>query len=285
MWCRPRFAANRSSTTSGGLKDLGRFVAKRQAPSNAKPSNINSKEIKSMEFSRRLNWRHNFVSLSVSVSFFFDFGCTGEHDRGEAFWCFLHLRKHTTATTLIHRWPSHALPIPWTRLSPVTSWLFSFSKTSWRNASWLQRLQRLQHWLFRSDEVWQLYTNMMNFSLNHWRWTKPLSKTPEGWCPRVHDPRHPKTMTGDNEGGTSASHEQNHIIVYWSLYKSKWFKMYQDQNQSGHKWHKLGVNSSEICKILQDQGIHGTKHRLGTWTWNMSSSLRISPHWEVIPNV
>jgi hypothetical protein len=71
MWCRPRFAANRSSTTSGGLKDLGRFVAKRQAPNNAKPSNINSKEIKSMEFSRQLNWRHNFVSLSVSVSLFF----------------------------------------------------------------------------------------------------------------------------------------------------------------------------------------------------------------------
>ena len=46
--------------------------------------------------------------------------------------------------------------------------------------------------------------SMMNFSLNHWRWTKPLSKTPEGWCPRVHDPRHPKTMTGDNKGGTSA---------------------------------------------------------------------------------
>ena len=122
---------------------------------SAKPSNINSKEIKSMEFSRRLNWRHNFVSLSVCQFRFHYLTLDAQENMTEVklFDAFCIYKKRTTATTLIHRWPSHALPIPWTRLSPVTSWLFSFSKTSWRNASWLQRLQRLQHWLFGSDEV------------------------------------------------------------------------------------------------------------------------------------
>jgi hypothetical protein len=116
MWCRPRFAANRSSTTSGGLKDLGRFVAKRQAPNNAKPSNINSKEIKSMEFSRQLNWRHNFVSLSVSVSLFFYLWM---HRRTWQRWNFLMLFASTKTHHRNYLDSSMALPCPPHPLDPA----------------------------------------------------------------------------------------------------------------------------------------------------------------------
>ena len=96
----------------------------------AMPSNINSKEIKSMEFWMLLNWRDTFTTSGSARQFRFDFflqtlDWAQEHDRNETFWCFLHLQKH-----------SGSVWIPWTRLSPVTSWLFRFSKTAWRNVSW-----------------------------------------------------------------------------------------------------------------------------------------------------
>ena len=63
-------AANRSSTTSGGLKDLGRFVAKRQAPS-AKQCQAKQHQLKGNQIDGVLKAAQLATQLRQFVSFGF----------------------------------------------------------------------------------------------------------------------------------------------------------------------------------------------------------------------
>lgn len=118
MWCRPRFAANRSSTTSGGLKDLGRFVAKRQAPS-AKQCQAKQHQLKGNQIDGVLKAAQLATQLRQFVSFGFFFFWLWMHRRTWQRWSFLMLFASTKTHHRNYLDSSMALPCPPHPLDPA----------------------------------------------------------------------------------------------------------------------------------------------------------------------